>query len=47
MVKKVNDFPELSLDGNNLIITVQGEFGKLNPGRGWENGKLFYSAYMC
>ncbi len=35
---------KLSLDRNNIIFTVQGEFGKLHPGWGWENDKLFYSA---
>ncbi len=30
-------FTKLSLDGNNLIIPVQGEFGKWHPGWGREN----------
>jgi hypothetical protein len=32
---------KLSLDGNNLIIPVQGEFGKWHPGWGRENCKSF------
>jgi hypothetical protein len=37
---------KLSLAGNSLIITGQGEFGKYNPG--WGRGKWltsFYSIY--
>jgi hypothetical protein len=36
---------KLSLDGNNLIIPVQGEFGKGHPGWGRENGKPFFTEY--
>jgi hypothetical protein len=32
---------KLSLDGNNLIITVQREFGKFHPGWGWEMANFF------
>jgi hypothetical protein len=38
---------KLSLDRNNLINTVQGEFGKLHAGWGWENGKLSFTVNPC
>jgi hypothetical protein len=34
---------KLSLDGNNLIIPGQGEFGKWHAGWGRENGKPFFT----
>ncbi len=33
---------KLSLDENNLLIPVQGEFGKWHPDWGEENGKPFF-----
>jgi hypothetical protein len=36
---------KLSLDGNNLIIPVQGEFGQWHPGWGRENRWPFFTVY--
>jgi hypothetical protein len=36
---------KLSLDGNNLTIPGQGEFGQWHPGWGRENRKPFFTVY--